>query len=124
MHAFPVLPLERRVEPVEFMGELLAKAALGSLSVDEETALQETLDMMSCRAAVKAGDRLNDVELTELLRRREEAGTIEPLPARSTDYASTLAGRYWKTVWSTLAAADGRDQGNQSPSCSRWSRST
>ena len=63
---------KRRVEPVEFMGELLAKAGSGSLSVDEETALQETLDMMSCRAAVKAGDRLNDVELTELLRRREE----------------------------------------------------
>lgn len=72
VHAFPVLLLERRVEPVEFMGELLAKAGSGSLSVDEETALQETLDMMSCRAAVKAGDRLNDVELTELLRRREE----------------------------------------------------
>ena len=26
VHAFPVLLLERRVEPVEFMGELLAKA--------------------------------------------------------------------------------------------------
>ena len=72
VHAFPVLLLERRVEPVEFMGELLARAGSGGLSVDEETALQETLDMMSCRAAVKAGDRLNDIELTELLRQREE----------------------------------------------------
>ncbi|MCH2148060.1 MAG: DNA mismatch repair endonuclease MutL [Phycisphaerales bacterium] len=71
IHGFPVFLLERRVDPGEFMGELLAKAGSGSLPVDDEAALQETLDMMSCRAAVKAGDRLNDLELTELLRQRE-----------------------------------------------------
>ena len=55
VHAFPVLLLERRVEPVEFMGELLAKAGSGSPSVDEETALQETLDMMSCEPPSRRG---------------------------------------------------------------------
>jgi DNA mismatch repair protein MutL len=71
VHGFPVFLLERRVDPVEFMGALLAKAGSDSLPVEDEAALQETLDMMSCRAAVKAGDRLNDLELTELLRQRE-----------------------------------------------------
>ncbi len=71
IHAFPVLLLERRVDPVEFMGELLAKAGTGALPPDEETALQETLDMMSCRAAVKAGDHLNETEMADLLRQRD-----------------------------------------------------
>ena len=62
------------------------------MSVDEETALQETLDMMSCRAAVKAGDRLNDVELTELLRRREEVERSSRCPhGRPTTLRLTLA---------------------------------
>jgi len=72
VHAVPVLLLERRVDIVEFTAELLARAGGGSLPPDEEAALQEVLDMMSCRAAVKAGESLNAMELAELLRQRDE----------------------------------------------------
>ncbi|MDG2201007.1 MAG: DNA mismatch repair endonuclease MutL [Phycisphaerales bacterium] len=71
IHAIPVLLLERNVDIVEFMAELLAKAGSGSLPPDEEAALQEVLDMMSCRAAVKAGEQLNELEMAELLRQRD-----------------------------------------------------
>ena len=71
VHAVPVLLLERNVDIVEFTAELLARAGGGSLPPDEEAALQEVLDMMSCRAAVKAGEPLNAMELAELLRQRE-----------------------------------------------------
>ncbi|MAB83934.1 MAG: DNA mismatch repair protein MutL [Phycisphaerae bacterium] len=71
IHAIPVLLLERKVDIVEFMAELLAKAGGGSLPPDEEAALQEVLDMMSCRAAVKAGEQLNESEMAELMRQRD-----------------------------------------------------
>jgi DNA mismatch repair protein MutL len=56
------------------MSELLNKAANRGLNQDDEAALHETLDMMACKAAVKAGDKLAPEELTELLKFRE---TIE-----------------------------------------------
>ncbi|MBY0262072.1 MAG: hypothetical protein K2Q20_06990, partial [Phycisphaerales bacterium] len=36
-----------------------------------EQALHEVLDMMACKAAVKAGDRLSDRELGDLMKLRE-----------------------------------------------------
>lgn len=74
VHSFTSLLFERGVDPVSFMSELLDKAANRGLNQDEEAALHETLDMMACKAAVKAGDKLAPQELTELLKYRE---TIE-----------------------------------------------
>lgn len=74
VHAFPSFLFERRVDPVVFMMELLDRAAEEGFSPEDEAALHEVLDMMSCKAAVKAGDRLSEDELLELLRRRD---TIE-----------------------------------------------
>ena len=74
VHAFTSLLFERGVDPVEFMHELLDRAANRGISTSEEAALHEVLDMMACKAAVKAGDRLQPEELAELLRYRE---TIE-----------------------------------------------
>ncbi|UCD75466.1 MAG: hypothetical protein JSV91_00825, partial [Phycisphaerales bacterium] len=71
IHSFTSLLFERRVEPVGFMQELLAKASGGGLSDDAEAALHEVLDMMACKAAVKAGDRLSPEELQDLLAQRE-----------------------------------------------------
>ena len=52
------------------MRELLARAADDGLSRDPEAALHEVLDMMACKAAVKAGDHLEPREIEELLRAR------------------------------------------------------
>lgn len=72
IHAFPSLLITRRVDPGPFVSELLERAAAGELDRgDEEAALAEVLDMMSCKAAVKAGDRLRETEVAELLSMRD-----------------------------------------------------
>ncbi|MEM9882871.1 MAG: DNA mismatch repair endonuclease MutL [Planctomycetota bacterium] len=79
VQAFPSLLFDRGVEPANFVAELLDKAESGLLSGSQldadasagEAALHEVLDMMSCKAAVKAGDRLSDDELAALLARRD-----------------------------------------------------
>lgn len=76
IHAFPTLLFDRHVDPAELIAELLDKTASGDLDPDaagsDEAALHEVLDMMSCKAAVKAGDHLGEDELAALLARRGE----------------------------------------------------
>jgi DNA mismatch repair protein MutL len=71
VHAFPSFLLDRGVEPEPFMCDLLEKVAGGNLPADLEAALTDVLDMMACKAAVKAGDRMSPDELAELIRMRE-----------------------------------------------------
>ncbi|MBK7404697.1 MAG: hypothetical protein IPJ41_08695 [Phycisphaerales bacterium] len=72
VHAFATFLFERGVDPVEFMGELLDRAEGEGLSPDGEEAMRDVLDMMACKAAVKAGDRMSDGELQALLDLRGE----------------------------------------------------
>ena len=68
IHAFPTLLFERSVEPGPFVEELLEHAASEDIGAEDvEAALSEVLDMMSCKAAIKAGDRLSALEISELL---------------------------------------------------------
>jgi DNA mismatch repair protein MutL len=71
VHAFSSFLFERNVEPPEFIGDLLNRVSGEGLGDDPEAALHETLDMMSCKAAVKAGDRLSPQEIADLLKQRE-----------------------------------------------------
>ncbi len=71
VHAFPTLLFDRGVDPASFMRELLDRAERSDLPESSEGALHEVLDMMACKAAVKAGDRLTDAELGELLAMRD-----------------------------------------------------
>ncbi len=72
LHAVPVLLFERGVKAGSFLKDLLERAGEGTLSTtDEEEALREVLDMMACKAAVKAGDQLSSRELADLLEMRE-----------------------------------------------------
>ncbi len=70
VHAFPTFLFDRGVEPVEFLSDLFEKAEASDFSPGSEESLRRVLDMMSCKAAVKAGDRLSDVELDELVKLR------------------------------------------------------
>ena len=72
VHAFPTLLFDRKVDPVPFMRELLERAEADDLAPDSEEALRDVLDMMSCKAAVKAGDQLGEQELQRLLDLRED----------------------------------------------------
>lgn len=80
IHAFPTFLLGRRVDPGVFMSELLERAADDGLPRTLEEALHAVLDMMACKAAVKAGDHLTGPELAALLdlRDRIERGTACP----------------------------------------------
>lgn len=71
IHAFSTFLFERGVDPVPFMEEILAKAEKDGLAPAQEEALHEVLDMMACKAAVKAGDRMSGDELHALLDLRE-----------------------------------------------------
>ena len=71
IHAFPTLLFDRGVEPGEFLSDLLDRAEQQDFEPTAEAALHEVLDMMSCKAAVKAGDSLSGDELTELLNKRD-----------------------------------------------------
>lgn len=79
VHAFPTFLSSRGVDPGRFVPELLARIADEGCA-DLEAALHRTLDMMACKAAVKAGDRLAPAEIEALLdlRERIERGTACP----------------------------------------------
>ncbi len=70
--AFPTFLLERNVEPGEFMSELLDRSGEDDFVPSAEAALHEVLDMMACKAAVKAGDKLGEVELMALIELRDQ----------------------------------------------------
>ncbi len=69
VQAFPSF-LEK-LDPAEFMRELLERGEQELLDLHEEELLHEILDMMACKAAVKAGDPLTPAEIEALLARRE-----------------------------------------------------
>jgi DNA mismatch repair protein MutL len=69
VQAFPSF-LEK-LEPAEFVRELLERGEQELLDLHEEELLHEILDMMACKAAVKAGDPLTAAEIQALLARRD-----------------------------------------------------
>ncbi|WP_428938223.1 DNA mismatch repair endonuclease MutL [Fontivita pretiosa] len=69
VHAFPSF-LER-LDPAEFVRELLERGEQELLDLHEEELLHEILDMMACKAAVKAGDPLTPAEIEALLARKD-----------------------------------------------------
>ena len=69
VQAFP--SFLHKIEPGRFVAELLERGEQELLDLHEEELLHEILDMMSCKAAVKAGDPLTPAEIEALLARRE-----------------------------------------------------
>jgi len=68
IHAFP--SFLQRLDPGEFVSELLDRGEQEMLDLHQEELLHEILDMMACKAAVKAGDPLSPPEIEALLARR------------------------------------------------------
>ncbi len=80
IHAFPTFLFERGVEAGPFMEDLLHRAEEEGFVPDGEETLREVLDMMACKAAVKAGDRLTEPELGALLDLRGEVERSSSCP--------------------------------------------
>jgi DNA mismatch repair protein MutL len=60
-----------KLDPAAFVRELLERGEQELLDLHEEEILHEVLDMIACKAAVKAGDPLTPAEIQALLARRE-----------------------------------------------------
>lgn len=69
VQAFPSF-LEK-LDPATFVQELLERGEQELLDLHDEELLHEVLDMMACKAAIKAGDPLTPEEISALLARRE-----------------------------------------------------
>jgi DNA mismatch repair protein MutL len=67
---FPSLLAARGVSAAEFLREMLDRLAEDE-TLDSERLIEDALAMMSCKAAVKAGDPLDEREIADLLARRE-----------------------------------------------------
>ncbi|MGD9690283.1 MAG: DNA mismatch repair endonuclease MutL [Phycisphaerales bacterium] len=71
IHAFPTFLFDRGVDAGPFLSELLDKAQDSNFTPGGEETLHEVLDMMACKAAIKAGNKLSDAELAELISLRD-----------------------------------------------------
>jgi len=90
--AFPTFLFERGVTPGEFLADVLDKAESTGFAPGSEEALHEVLDMMACKAAIKAGNRLTETELRELLDMRERYERASSCPhGRPTSIRMTIA---------------------------------
>jgi DNA mismatch repair protein MutL len=69
VQAFPTF-LEK-LDPAKFVEELLERGEQELLDLHDEELLHEILDMMACKAAVKAGDPLSPAEVEALIARRD-----------------------------------------------------
>ncbi len=72
IEAVPTLLHSRGVDAAQFLRDLLAKAMEHGSLLSLEAALHEVIDMMACKAAVKAGDTLTREEIRALLKMRVE----------------------------------------------------
>lgn len=92
IHAFPTLLFDRGVDPLEFLPPLVERAEDEDFEPGAEEALHEVLDMMSCKAAIKAGDKIQQDEIDSLLQRRNEIERASNCPhGRPTTIRLTLS---------------------------------
>jgi DNA mismatch repair protein MutL len=70
VQAFPTLLGERHVDAHAFVRDLLDLLAEHGTRPDPDTLVHRVLDMLACKAAVKAGDPLTPGEIDALLARR------------------------------------------------------
>ena len=71
IHRFP--SFLAKVDPPAFLADALDKLAEDDPGLGAEQLLENLLEMMACKAAVKAGDPLSAHEMSALLARRDEA---------------------------------------------------
>jgi DNA mismatch repair protein MutL len=69
IQAFPVLLA--KAEPAEFLKDVIDVIAEKASTLDEDSLLDEVLHMAACKAAIKAGMKLTDGEIEQLLADKE-----------------------------------------------------
>jgi DNA mismatch repair protein MutL len=78
VQAFPTLL--SNVQPVDFIQDLTDLLEHTDAGPDAEQLLDEVLNMAACKAAIKAGQKLTDSEIEQLLADRDEAESASRCP--------------------------------------------
>jgi DNA mismatch repair protein MutL len=65
IQAFPVLLA--KANPIDFIHDLMDLLTDKNLAIEADKLLEEILDMAACKAAIKAGQKLTDIEIEQLL---------------------------------------------------------
>lgn len=76
----PTFLLSRNVDPGAFLDDLFERIEREGFVPSKEEALHEILDMMSCKAAIKAGDKLSETELAEIIALRDTTDRAASCP--------------------------------------------
>lgn len=69
VHAFP--SFLHRLDPVAFVKDAFDRADNDAAVLDQESLVRDVLDLMACKAAVKAGDPLTQAEISALMAQRD-----------------------------------------------------
>jgi len=78
VQAFPTLL--SNVEPVDFVRDLVDILEHKGAGLEPDRLLEEILDMAACKAAIKAGQKLSDSEIEQLLADRQAAESSSRCP--------------------------------------------
>lgn len=78
VQAFP--SLLSSVQPVDFIQDLTDLLEHKAAELDAESLLDEVLNMAACKAAIKAGQKLTDSEIEQLLADRQNADSASRCP--------------------------------------------
>jgi DNA mismatch repair protein MutL len=78
VQAFPTLL--SNIQPLDFIRDLMDLLDRKDAGLDAERLLDEILDMAACKAAIKAGQKLTDVEIEQLLADKETAESSTRCP--------------------------------------------
>jgi len=78
VQAFPTLLSD--VPPVDFVQDLLDLLDRAEVGIDAERLLDDVLNMAACKAAIKAGQKLTDTEIEQLLADRQKAESATRCP--------------------------------------------
>jgi DNA mismatch repair protein MutL len=78
IQAFP--SLLSKVDPVDFVQDLIDLLEHKDAGLDAERLLEEILDMAACKAAIKAGQKLTDIEIEQLLADRQQTDSSSRCP--------------------------------------------
>ena len=89
IHSFPVIL--SKVSPADFMENLLGILCSSVQTPDTEKIIHEVLDMAACKAAIKAGQPLSQLEIAQLLSDKQETPRSSRCPhGRPTTIRFTL----------------------------------
>ena len=78
IQAFPTLLA--KAEPLDFIQDLIEILENKRADIDTDRLLEEVLDMAACKAAIKAGQKLTDSEIEQLLADRENVDCSSRCP--------------------------------------------